>query len=131
MNGTLNNRASVTLALGLEMALELSSLTKLQLAAKADCSPGHITDIENCTKNPSQALVSRLAEALGRTPAELYELGELELDRQTLARAQRIRERVERLRNCQVVLEALRDFGARDLQAVISAASILLESPVE
>lgn len=131
MQRTLNNRASVTLALGLEAALQSASMTKLDLAAKAKCSPGHITDIEKRNKNPSQALISQLAAALGRTPADLYELGEQKLDEQTLEQAEQTRQRVARLRNREVVLEVLPDLGARGLRAVVSAASKLLDHPAE
>jgi len=127
MRRELKNRASITLALGLEAARSSASMTKLDLAEEADCSPGHITDVEKRNKNPSQALISRLAAALGRTPADLYDLGEHKLDEQTLERAQLTRQRVERLRTRDVVLEVLPDLGTRDLQAIVSAASKLLD----
>jgi transcriptional regulator with XRE-family HTH domain len=131
MAGTLDNRASITLALGLEAALAASSMTKQQLAHKARCSPGHVTEIEKRIKNPSPALVSRIAAALGMKPVDLYELGEQKLDEQAVEIAWQTRRRMERLRTRQVVLEVLPDLGARDLRAIVSAASALLDRPVE
>ena len=78
-----------------------------------------------------QALISQLAEALGKKPADLYELGEQKLDEQTLERAQRTRERVLRLRTRDAVLEALPDLGPRGLRAVLSEASKLLDRPAD
>ena len=129
MQRTLDNRASVTLALGLREALTLASMSKLDLANKAGCSPGHINDIEKRTKNPSQALISQIAEALGRIPVDLYELGEQKLDEQTLEQAQRTRQRVEKLRTRDVILEVLPDLGNRGLEDVVEAASRLLDQP--
>jgi transcriptional regulator with XRE-family HTH domain len=131
MRRVLENRASITLALGLEAARASASLTKLDLAEKANCSASHITEIEKRYKNPSQALISRLAAALGLIPADLYELGEHKLDEQTLEQAQRTRQRMERLRTRGVILEVLPDLGARDLRALVSAASKLLDRPAE
>jgi transcriptional regulator with XRE-family HTH domain len=131
MKRTLENRASVTLALGLEAALAMSSMTKLVLAREARCSPGHITDIEKRTKNPSQALISRLAAALGMTPADLYDLGEQKLDEQTLEQARRTRQRLERLRTCDVLLDALAELGTGGLQTVVAKASQLLDRRAE
>ena len=131
MQRTLDNRASVTLALGLAEALTSASMSKLNLANKAGCSPGHITDIEKRIKNPSQALISQIAEALGRVPADLYDLGEQKLDEQTLEQAQRTRRRVERQRTRDVVLEVLPDLGTRGLEPVVSEASKLLDRTLE
>lgn len=127
MKGTLNNRASITLALGVKMARASLKLTRLKLAGRAGCSPQHVTDIESQTRNPSQKLIADLADAVGKTPAELYQLGELKLEEQTLEIVRRRRLRVRSRQDLEVILEAVEHLHRSHLAALVEAVQKLLE----
>jgi transcriptional regulator with XRE-family HTH domain len=122
MRRTWDNRASVTLALGLESCRKEASLSRFDLAMRADCSPQQIARIEERQTNPSQALIARLAAALRRTPADLYMAGELKLDERTLLAARERRDLAQRQLDLDCVLQVMRDLDSQDLEAVREAA---------
>jgi transcriptional regulator with XRE-family HTH domain len=127
MKRTLNNRASVTLALGVTMARASLGLSKLQLAERAGCSPQHVTDIEGRTRNPSQKLIADLADAVGKTPMEVYQLGEMKLEEQTLEIVRQRRERVRSRQDLEAILEAVQHLRRSHLAALLEAAQKLLD----
>ncbi len=127
MKRTLENRASVTLALGVKMARASLELTRLDLANRAGCSAQHVTDIESRSRNPSQKLIAELADALGKTPAELYQLGELKLEEQTLEIVRRRRLRVLSRQDLTAILEAVQHLHRSHLTALVEATQKLLD----
>lgn len=127
MKRTLNNRASFTLALGVKMARACLGLNKLELADRAGCSAQHVTDIEGRFRNPSQSLIAELADALGKTPAEVYQLGELKLEEQTLEIVRRRRLRVRSRKDLEVILEAVQHLHRTHLAELAEATQKLLD----
>ena len=127
MKESLNNRASLTLGLGLEACRKAAFLSRLELANRIGCSPQHITRIEEQQTNPAQALIADLATALGRTPSDLYLTGELQLDERALKAARRKRRRIEEERDLTAILEALRDLRRGDLRTIAEAVAHLSE----
>lgn len=125
MKRTWENRASVTLGLGLETTRRSASLKLLDLAAMADCTPTHIANIEQKKTNPSQISIAKLAAALCRTPADLYMAGERELEKQILLAATARRDQAERQRDLETVLAVLEHLDRRDLVAVVAAVDKL------
>ena len=69
MKRPLTNRASVTLALGVEYARKMAGMSKAELAKDAGCTPQYITSIEERLANPRQELIAEIANALGLTPS--------------------------------------------------------------
>ncbi len=116
------NRASVTLSLGVQMARVCLGLNKLELSNRAGCSAQHVTEIEGRTCNPSQKLISELADAVGKTPAELYQLGELKLEEETLEIVRKRRLRVRSRQDLEVILEVVRHLHRPHLLTLIEAA---------
>jgi transcriptional regulator with XRE-family HTH domain len=51
-------------------------MTQADLAASADVSPTHLSELENAAMAPGIDLVGRLAEALGVSIADLFEAAE-------------------------------------------------------
>ena len=90
MKRQLGNRASLTLALGLESARNRAGVTKIALATKTHSSPQNIALIEERRTNPAQSLIAKLAAELGKTPADLYLLGELKLEEDLVAVAREL-----------------------------------------
>jgi transcriptional regulator with XRE-family HTH domain len=127
MKRTMNNRASITLALGVKIARASLGLSKLDLADRAGCSPQHVTNVEDRLCNPSQKLIAELADALGKTPAELYQLGELKLEDETLEIVQRRRLRVRSRQDLEVILEAVEHLHRSHLTALVEATQKLLD----
>ncbi len=125
MKRSWDNRATITLALGLETTRKTASLTMLDLAAKADCTPQHIANIEQSKTNPSQASIAKLAAALHRTPADLYMAGEREVEKQILVAATARRDQAQRERDLETVLAVLEHLDRKDLAAVAAAATKL------
>jgi transcriptional regulator with XRE-family HTH domain len=123
MPSSWDNRASITLALGLESCRKAASLSRFDLATRAGCSPQQIGRIEDKETNPSQALLAKLAAALYRTPADLYMTGELMLEDQTLLAARERRDSAQRERDLDCVLEVMRHLESKDLEAVVKAAA--------
>ncbi len=125
MSRNWDNRASVTLALGLETTRKTASLKLFELATKAGCTPQHIANIEQRKTNPSQASIAKLAAALHRVPADLYVAGERELEKQTLLAARARRDQVQRERDLTTILDVLEHLDRKDLPAVAAAVARL------
>jgi transcriptional regulator with XRE-family HTH domain len=122
MKKPLDNRASVTLALGLQSSRRAVGINKLDLANRIGCTPQHILRIEDRQTNPAQALIADLAGALAKTPSGLYQAGELRLDEKTMDAARRKRRRIEQERDLAAILEALRGLEPGDLQTIVEVA---------
>lgn len=43
-----------------------------KLATDCGISEGHLSHLENCTRNPSKAVMERVAHALGKTVQEVF-----------------------------------------------------------
>ncbi len=125
MRRLLKNRASITLALGLESNRKAASLSRFDLAMRAECSPQQIARIEEMETNPSQAVIAKLAAALCRTPSDLYMAGELKLEEQTLLAARERRDFAQRERDLECVLEVVRHLERKDLEAVAESVEQL------
>jgi transcriptional regulator with XRE-family HTH domain len=59
------------LAANLRRLREDLGLSQEALALRADMDPAEVRRIETCKRDPGVRVLARLAEALGRTPAEL------------------------------------------------------------
>lgn len=59
------------LAANLRRLREEQGLSQEALALSADMDPAEVRRIEACRRDPGVRVLARLAEALGRTPAEL------------------------------------------------------------
>ena len=117
-----DNRASITLALGLEATLAESGVTRHEIADRIGCSPQYVTELLKRRRNPSQTILSQLAEILGRTPAALYHRGELALEEQNVVEAKKRRREVERRQNREAILAVLPQLPQSDLDAIAAAA---------
>ncbi len=127
MRRKLKSRASSNLSLGVEMARNSLQLTKMELADRVGCSAQHVTDIERQQRNPSQLLITQLADALGKTPAELYQLGEIQLELKTLEFVRERRRRVQIERDLKAMIGALDDLDKEDVSTLIEAARKALD----
>ncbi len=88
---------------------------------------GRRTNVEGRLCNPSQKLIADLADALGKTPMEVYQLGELKLEEQTLEIVRKRRLRVRSRQDLEVILEAAEHLHRSHLAALVEAAQKLLE----
>lgn len=131
MKRQFGNRASLTLALGLESARNKAGVTKIALATKAHSSPQNIALIEERRTNPAQSLIAKLAAELGKTPADLYLLGELKLEEDLVAVAREQRLLVRRQGDLKAILETLSQLEAEDLQTIVTAAEKLSKDTAE
>jgi transcriptional regulator with XRE-family HTH domain len=59
------------LAVNLRQLREAQGLSQEALALRADMDPAEVRRIESCRRDPGVRVLTRLAEALDRTPAEL------------------------------------------------------------
>ena len=128
MKRQLGNRASLTLALGLESARNTAGVSKLHLANRIHCTPQHIARVEERRTNPAQALIAKVAAELEKTPADLYLLGEMKLEEHLVSMAKEKRRQVQAERGREAILQVLPDLGAEDLHAIATAAMKLAEA---
>ncbi len=78
----------------------------------------------------TQALIADLAGGLRKSPSDLYLIGEMRLDEQTLEIARRRRRRIEQERDLETLLDVLERLEDGDLRTVTAAALKLSKSSV-
>jgi len=78
-------RALRRLSLGMAAALTASNQSQKDVAARCGISPAYLSKMLAGQKNPSQVVLERFAEVVGRRVGEIYDLGDAALEREAEA----------------------------------------------